>query len=66
MHGANAVPAEMLTAAVRRETLKGGSERVAVFMGSAFKYKAVQPLLDGLPSPRARARETERDTDREI
>eukprot|EP00802_Teleaulax_amphioxeia_P006261 Tamp_06265.p1 GENE.Tamp_06265~~Tamp_06265.p1 ORF type:complete len:839 (-),score=198.78 Tamp_06265:241-2724(-) len=49
------VPAEMLTAAVRRETLKGGSERVAVFMGSAFKYKAVQPLLDGiidlLPAP---------------
>lgn len=47
--------ATMLTAAIRRETLKGGSSRVAVLMGSAFKYKGVQPLMDAmidlLPAP---------------
>jgi len=47
------IPAEMLYAAVRKGTLK--REITPVYMGSAYKNKGVQPLLDGvthlLPAP---------------
>lgn len=47
------VSADMLRAAVRKATI--GLHFVPVFMGSAFKNKGVQPLLDGvghfLPNP---------------
>ena len=46
---------EALTAALRRVTLKQGTDAVVVMIGSAFKNKAVQPLMDAvvklLPSP---------------
>jgi elongation factor G len=48
------IPEEMIIAAVRKGTLS--RELTPVFMGSAYKNKAVQPLLDGviryLPEPR--------------
>jgi elongation factor G len=47
------IPAEMLYTAIRRGTLK--RELTPVYMGSAYKNKAIQPLLDGvtllLPAP---------------
>ncbi|NLA40039.1 MAG: GTP-binding protein, partial [Smithella sp.] len=47
------IPAEMLYAAIRKGTLK--RELTPVYMGSAYKNKAIQPLLDGvthlLPAP---------------
>ena len=53
--GVDAVPPEALTAALRRVTLKQGTDAVVVMIGSAFKNKAVQPLMDAvvklLPSP---------------
>lgn len=42
------IPAEMLYAAVRKGTLK--REITPVYMGSAYKNKAVQPMLDGVTS----------------
>ncbi|MDD4355605.1 MAG: elongation factor G [Smithellaceae bacterium] len=47
------IPAELLYTAIRRGTLK--RELTPVYMGSAYKNKAIQPLLDGvtllLPAP---------------
>ena len=47
------IPAEMLYTAIRKGTLK--RELTPVYMGSAYKNKAIQPLLDGvtllLPAP---------------
>jgi elongation factor G len=47
------IPPEMLYTAIRRGTLK--RELTPVYMGSAYKNKAIQPLLDGvtllLPAP---------------
>ena len=47
------IPPELLYAALRRGTLK--RELTPVYMGSAYKNKAIQPLLDGvtclLPAP---------------
>ena len=47
------IPSEMLYAAIRKGTLK--REITPVYMGSAYKNKAVQPMLDGvtylLPCP---------------
>lgn len=47
------IPTEMLYAAIRKGTLK--RELTPVYMGSAYKNKAIQPLLDGvtylLPAP---------------
>jgi elongation factor G len=47
------IPAEMLYTAIRKGTLK--RELTPVYMGSAYKNKAFQPLLDGvtllLPAP---------------
>ena len=47
------IPAELLYAAIRKGTLK--REITPVYMGSAYKNKAVQPMLDGvtylLPCP---------------
>ena len=51
--GEEDVPADVLRAAIRRATVN--LSFVPVFMGSAFKNKGVQPLLDGvqdyLPAP---------------
>ncbi|MDR0443990.1 MAG: elongation factor G [Treponema sp.] len=51
--GGEAIPEEMIHSAIRKGTL---SEKfVPVMMGSAYKFKGIQPLLDGvtnyLPNP---------------